>query len=303
VDPASLTLNGGAVSLKALLNLAVAGYEYNVSAKLAGVPVEPIANTFIPEKKGFYKGTLLTSAEIKGAGVTGPNLKKNLAGEVGLTLTNADIKVLDNPRLQKLLRPIALAIRVPELANSPLSWVDARAVISNGTIYLPAGTAESSVFRAAVGGTITMANVLSNSTLNRLPVDLALSRNVAERARLAPPDLATNVAFVPLPRFASVSGTIGDPKPQIDSVAVGRILAGTIGNYVGGDAGRVLRGLGNLGGGGTNQSGTNATNTNAVGNLLRSVGGLLQGGSKTNTADTNAPAPRRDRFNPLDLLK
>ena len=297
-----MTLNGGAVNLKALLNLAVAGYQYDVNATLADVPIEPLANTFIPEKKGQYKGTLLTSAQIKGAGVTGPNLQKNLGGQFGLTLTNADIKVLDNPRLQKILRPIALALRIPELANSPLNWVDARAVISNGTINLPVTTAESSVFRAGLSGTITMVEILTNSTLNRLPVDLALSRNVAERARMAPSDLATNVQFVTLPQFVSIGGTVGEPKPQIDSVAVGRILAGTIGTFVGGDAGKILRGLGNLGqGGGTNQTGTNATSTNAVGNLLQNLGGLLQKTPKTNTASTNAPAPKK--FNPLDLLK
>ncbi len=305
VDPASLTLNGGAVNLKALLNLAVAGYQYDLTATVADVPIEPLANTFIPEKKGQYKGTLLTSAKITGAGVTGPNLQKNLGGQLGLTLTNADIKVLDNPRLQKILRPIALAIRVPELANSPLSWVDAQVAISNGTINIPVGTAESSVFRAGLSGTITMAEVLTNSTLNKLPVDLALSRKVAERARLAPADLATNVQFVALPRFAAVAGTVGDPKPQIDSVAVGRILAGTIGNFVGGDAGKILRGLGNLGpGGGTNASGTNTANTNATGNLLQNLGGLLQKSGKTNATTTNAPAQKKNqKFNPLDLLK
>jgi len=272
VNPFSLTLNGAPVNLTALINLAVAGYEYDVNTKLDGVPIEPLANTFIPEKKGQYKGTLLTSAQIRGAGVTGPNLQKNLGGQVGLTLTNANIQVLDNPRLQKILRPIALAIRVPELANSPLSWVDTHITISNGAVSIPVGTAESSVFRAGVSGTITMASVLTNSTLNRMPVDLALSRNVAERARLAPPDLATNVQFVALPRFVAIGGTIGEPKPQIDSIAAGRILVGTVGNYVGGDAGKILRGLGNLGGGAsTNATGTNVTSTNAVGIVAETV--------------------------------
>ncbi len=303
VNPFSLTLNGGAVNFSALMNLAMAGYEYDVNANLGDVPIEPLANTFMPEKKGQYKGTLQTSARIKGAGITGPSLQKNLGGQLGLTLTNANIQVLDNPRLQKILRPIAVAIRVPELANSPLSWVNAQTIISNGTINIPVATAESSVFRAGLSGTITMASVMSNSVLNRLPVDLALSRTVAERARMAPADLATNVQFVALPRFVSVGGTVGEPKPQIDSVAVGRILAGTVGNFVGGDAGKILRGLGNLGAGSsTNTSSTNVTSTNAVGNLIQGLGGLLQRQSKTNVPTTNAPA-RNNRFKLNDILK
>jgi hypothetical protein len=49
VNPFTLTLNGAPVNFSALVNLAVAGYEYDVNAKLAGVPVEPLVNSFAPE--------------------------------------------------------------------------------------------------------------------------------------------------------------------------------------------------------------------------------------------------------------
>ncbi|HWN94724.1 MAG TPA: hypothetical protein VNT99_06815, partial [Methylomirabilota bacterium] len=136
---------------------------------------------------------------------------------------------------------------------------------------------------------------------------LALSRNVAQRARLAPADLAANVPFVALPRFVSIAGTVGEPKPSIDAIAAGRILAGTIGNFVGGDAGKLLRGLGNIGSGSTtNQTGTttNAAATNATQNLIRGLGELLQKPAKTNAATTNAPAEKKKGgFNLNDLLK
>jgi hypothetical protein len=306
LNPASLTLNGAPVSLTALANVSVPGFEYQLNASLARVPAEPIANTFVPEKKGQFKGDLNADARIRGAGVTGRNLQKNLAGEILFSLTNANVQVTQYERLQKLLVPIGAALRVPELANSPLDWIAARTVISNGTVTIPAATLESSVFRADLAGTISLNEVMTNSTMNNLPVDLALSRNVAIRSRLAPANLATNAEFSPLPRFVSVGGTLGTPKPQIDSIAVTRILAGTVGNYVGGDAGKILRGLGNLGqGASTNSTGTNAI-TNAPANsaqqLIQGLGGLLNKPEKTNAAATNAPANRR-RPSLNDLLK
>ena len=151
---------------------------------------------------------------------------------------------------------------------------------------IPVAALENSVLRAGLNGTITLASVRTNSTLNKLPVEIALTRNAAERARIAPANTPTNQAFYSLPAFVTVGGTLGDPKARIDSVALTRILAGTVGNYLGGDAGKILRSLGNFG-----QSNTNPAPTTT--NL-----------SGTNAATTNAPAKKKkDKFNLNDLLK
>jgi hypothetical protein len=305
VNPFSLTLNGGAVQLTALLNLAVAGYEYDLNAKVDRVPVEPLVNSFMPEKRGQMKGDLLTAAEIKGAGVAGKSLQKNLVGKVAVTLTNANVNVAQYKWLQKILAPISIALRIPQLSESPLNWVDARADIGGGKVTLPAMLAESSIFRAGVTGTVSLAEIITNSTLNKLPVDIELRRNVADVARLTPPGTPANAQFVRLPRFVSVAGKLGDPKTDIDSIAVTRLLAGAVGNFVGGDVGKVLRGVGNIGGGSTNTG-----STNSVGNLIQGLGGLLQKAPKTNTTrtndtTTNAPAQKKksDKFKLNDLLK
>jgi uncharacterized protein involved in outer membrane biogenesis len=302
-DPFSLTLNGAPVNFSAFVNLAVAGYEYDMNAKLAGVPVEPLVNSFAPEKRGQMKGDLFTSAQIKGAGVTGPNLKKNLGGQIGLTLTNANVQVTQYKSLTQILTPIAIALRIPQLSESPLNWIDAQATISNGTVHLPGAIAESSVFRGGMSGTVTMDEVLTNSVLNNLPVDIALRRNVSDAARMTPSGTPADVQFVTLPRFVSVAGTAGNPKTKIDTIAVTRLLAGTVGNYLGGDAGKILKGIGNLGtGSSTNASGTNTTSTNAVGNLIQGLGSLLQKPAKTNATTTNAPS-KKGGFKLNDLIK
>ena len=296
VNPFTLTLNGAPVSFTTVANLGVAGYEYDVNAKLAGVPVEPLVNSFAPEKRGQMKGDLFTLVQIKGAGVTGPNLKKNLGGQIGFTLTNANVQVTQNRLAKEILTAIAIALRTPQVAQSPLTWIDAQMSIANGTVTMPGANFESSVLRGGASGTITMQDVLTNSTLNSLPVDIALRRNVADAARFTPAGTPTNAAFVPLPRFVSVAGTVGEPKAKIDTIATARLLAGTVGNYLGGDAGRVLQGLGNLGG----SSSTNTSSTNAVGNLIQGLGNLLQKPAKT---DTNAPAKKSGGFKLNDLIK
>jgi len=306
LNPFSLTLNGAGVTATAALNLSVPGFEYDLSAKMDKVPVEPLVNTFAPEKKGQMKGDLLANAQIKGAGVTGASFKKNLQGNLAMTLTNANVQVTQYKRLHQILVPIAAALQIPQLSESPLTWVDAHATIGNGAVNLQDAMAESSVFRAGLAtGTITIADVLTNSVLNKLPVDIALRRNIADVAHLTPAGTAADVQFIPLPRFVSVGGTLGNPKTEIDKVSVGRALVSKVGQYVGGDAGKLLKGLGNLGGGngGTNQAATNTTKS-----LIQGLGGLLQkpanDGAATNAAGTNAPAKKkRGGFNLNDILK
>jgi len=160
--------------------------------------------------------------------------------------------------------------------------------------------AESSVFRAGLAGTVSIAEVLTNSVLNKLPVEIALRRNIADAARLTPPGTPADAQFVALPKFVSVEGTVGDPKTEIDKIAVTRLLAGTIGNYVGGDVGKALRGVGNLG----SNSSTNTSGTNTTSNLIQGLGNLLQKSPKTNAPATDTQKKKKSGgFNLNDLLK
>ena len=298
VNPFSLTLNGGAVNLTALLNLGVRGYEYDVNAKLDRVPVEPLVNTFAPDKHGQVKGDLLTAVQIKGAGVTGVSLQKNLAGAVSFSLTNADVQVSDNKYIQQLLSPLAVVLGTPELAHSPLTWIGTRIGIANGTVTLTNATVRSSLFSAGVDGTMTIKDVLTNSTFNNMPVRIALIGSVAKRVSFLSVNSDTN--FVPVPQFYAIGGTLGKPNPHVDKAALVRSAAVEAIGRIGGDAGKILRGAGNLGGG----TATNGPSTNASGNLLKGLGNLLEKSAKTNATTTNAPAKKKKGgLNLNDLLK
>ena len=107
LSPFQLSLNGAPVKLQADLDLGVKGYAYNFTASLDGVPLEPLADFFMPDKKGAYKGTVLADANVKGAGTTGINLKISLGGTINFTFTNANIQIVD-PKFKNILTPDAL---------------------------------------------------------------------------------------------------------------------------------------------------------------------------------------------------
>jgi len=228
VDPFSLTLNGAPVSLRASANLAVPGFQYDFNLNVDRVPLEPIMDSLDPGQRGQVKGLLSVSTAIKGAGVTGASLQKHLAGNASLTVTNASIRLAGNGAGNQgrgstltaffvaIFRPVSVLLRLPDMTQSPLDFVDARADISAGTVKLGSLLLQSAAFQATSAGTISLADPVSASRLNDLPVGIALERNTLVKARLASANTATNPPYTKLPDFCKVNGTLaaeyaGDP--------------------------------------------------------------------------------------------
>jgi hypothetical protein len=274
IDPCRLALNGAPVNATVDLNLGVKGYVYALSLLMDGVPLEPIANTFSPANRGQYQGLILANAQIKGAGVTGKSLQKNLTGQASFTFTNANIQLM-GPKTKKVIVPIATLLRVNEITQSPVNWLDAQTEIGGGNIKVSRFTLQSAAFEARTQGVIPIAEVLTNSPLN-LPVDFALRRSLAEKSSLLAPNTPTNAAYAPLPNFVTLKGTLGEPKSELHELALGSMLL---------------------------QSGTGLAEKYGVkvdpktSNLLRGIIG--QRTATTNQPSTN-PAPK---LNPLDFFK
>jgi len=277
IQPLQCVLNGAPVRGDVDLDLGVPGFRYAVNLNAAKIPLEPLANSFSPQYRGQAKGDLGANLQVKGAGVTGASLQKNLGGSFGLIFTNADIQLVSS-RWKSLLVPIGLALRT-DLMQSPVNWLALNGGVTNGKVNVGQCRIVSGTFTADTAGEIPLATVLTNSPFQpKWPLQLALSRKIAEKSNLVPKDAPTNTAYVALPVFVKISGTVGEPKPDIDKFAVAQILGGAL---------LAIPGV----------QGTDA------GKVLEKVTGLL-GVSKpaptggTNAAATNKPAP----FNPLDLL-
>jgi hypothetical protein len=224
LNPFELVLNGAPFKTLANLNLGVPGYEYDVTLSAERIPVGPIMNTLQPEKPGQIKGDIIANAKVKGAGVTGVNLRKNLTGHLDLNFTNASLKVV-SPQAQKFFAPIGFLLGIPDLASSPLNSVNATAQMGNGKINLTQFNVTSDSFLVNTAGEITIADDLMKSTIDKWPMHLSVPRATAERLRMAPKDAPSGSGFVKLTDFVRVAGTLGEPEAEIDKKSLSSAAA------------------------------------------------------------------------------
>lgn len=326
VKPVQLTLNGAPVTGSADVDLSVPGFKYAVDFNAPGVPLAPLVNSLLPERKGQMGGTLTAAAKLQGAGVTGANLQKNLAGNFDFVTTNLNLSLSEArmPVIKSLINVVVAipdAIRNPssavgnllgnllgsgqpksggvvdEFMKSPLNAIVVRGVAGGGKIELKQALLESMAFRADAAGTIEIAKVLTNSIM-RFPVSVALGKSISDKLGLTPANTASNAVYVALPDFVKMRGTLGLPKPDVNYVVLAQLalrsgggILGNTGGAVSNQTGGALGALGGLLGGTTATNtppGTNAVlATNApTTDLIRGIGGLLRGGKKQ---ETNAP--------------
>jgi len=289
LKPFQLTLNNAPVSATADLDLSVPGYKYNVAFNANGVPIAPLANTFSPTYQGQAQGTLIANVDVKGAGVTGRNLRTNLTGTVDLNFTNANIQIV-SPKLKAILTPISLALiplGVPDLLRSPLEHVSTSVRAKDGKLEIPAFVAQSPLFRGESSGSIPIADVLDNSPVN-LPIDISLPSELA--ARIGFPNVSTNEPYFKLPAFAQLQGTIGKLDPKIDKAKLGSTallgVGGAVQKLLPGDTGQKI-------GGALNALGQQFGGKPAATNAAPKTG-------STNSPTTNPPTKPNSL---LDLLR
>jgi hypothetical protein len=271
VNPFELALNGAPVAATADVDLGVPGYKYNVTFTAKKVPLAPLMDTFQPARAGQMGGTLTAAAQITGAGVTGTGLQKNLAGKFDLDMTNLNLSVLNvHSRIIKtvinviatipelLSRPENAIISLlggvtgrgglmNELEQSPIEVIAAHVTAGGGRVNLRSATVQSSAFKADATGGLALAPVLTNSAIN-IPVTVALSRAIAKKMNTTSTAASASDAYVPLPPFLTMSGTVGNPQANIDKLALVRVAGQSVGGSL----------LNNVG-----------TNASPVGNLLK----------------------------------
>ncbi len=254
VNPFKLMLNDAPVSGSADLDLSVPGYKYKLALSAVQVPLTPLVDTFAPDRQGQLGGTLTTHAQIAGMGVTGADLKQNLAGQFDVGATNLNLSVVNvrSPILKTLIDVVATVPQLlsnpqnailsllnhvtgqgngslmNQLQQSPIETIAVQGRAGNGRIDLQLGDVQSAAFEADATGTIALAPALTNSTIN-IPVTILLSRSIAGQLNLAAVSTTTG-AYVPLPQFLTMTRTLGDPKADISKLALAGIAVQSVGN-------------------------------------------------------------------------
>jgi hypothetical protein len=295
----SANIHGAPARGRMALNLGVPGYQYDVDLQLERLPLAPLAASFLTPSPDPWQGDLSLALAIQGTGSTGPNLKQHLKGHFHLDVTNAALRIkqlLTPPRgstatpsqqflrvlvgiLDPLLNAVGGAVGVPNLVAQPFNTSRLQMEIGQGNIELRDFTLANSTIIVGSRGRIPMADVLMASPLD-LPVEISLSVPLAQRLQIA--SAAPGATHVKLPDFVVVRGTLENPQTRLNTKAITGTALQRVGKEVGGEAGALLQGVGNLLGGGAKPV-TNApakpappspapTNTNApINNLINDL--------------------------------
>ncbi len=289
VDPFALTVNNAAVSGTAKLDLTRPGYAYELGLNADKILLEPLVNSMATNYTGQIKGDMYAKLNLAGAGITGPSLQKNLHGQALINLTNLTLQVV-GPRTKKLLTTLATALRLQDLATSPLTLIAANLDIADGTVAVRPFQAASAAFFATAEGNIRLAPVLTNSTVD-LPVNFALREDLARQIQVANLKPSARTNFLTLPPFVKLAGTVGAPETQIDKLRLAALLAGGVGTALGGDAGAAAQGVGSL------LQGDTKSALGALNDFLQKTPG------STNAPATNAPVQPKTNASPVqDVL-
>jgi uncharacterized protein involved in outer membrane biogenesis len=310
LNPFKLSLNGAPISSMMDIDVGVPGFKYDVVFNASSVPLAPIVNTFQPARKGIVGGTFTAMAKVAGAGTTGASLQTNLTGQFDFGSTNLNLAGTNMPT--KPLKLIVTTVaEVPNLIQNPggvglgllqhtlggtstnvdlnKSAVDsiiAKGAIGSGKVEVSQLLIQSPGFQAMAPTTVTLNPVLTNSTLS-IPVQVTLARAVAVACRITPD--STNDAYVALPQFLTITGTMGNPQKQIEKANLVKFALkqataqGAGGN---GAAGQALQSVSSLFGG--SKSTNSAGGTNSAGKTSSLINNLLGGGNaSTNKSATN----------------
>lgn len=294
LTPCTLRLEDAPASATLTLDLTRPGYVYEVGLEASRVHLGPLVDAFAPEYAGKIQGDLNARLQLSGAGVTGPNLQRHLRGTAAFATTNLNFQIV-TPRARKLLTVLATALRLEDLANSPLTLLSAQMDLGEGLVHIRPFVAASDAFWATAEGVVRLAPVLTNSPLE-LPVQLALREDLARQIKLVNLTPSARTNFLTLPPLVKIAGTLGAPETQIDKLRLTALLAGSVGGALGGTAGNALQGVGGL------LQGNVESAVGALGNLLP---GARPPASTNAPSATNAPPatnPPAARPNVLDLL-
>jgi hypothetical protein len=251
LDPVSLTLNGAPASARMDLNLGLPGYEYSIEAHASEVPLAPLVNTFQPDRQGQMSGSITTLAQVTGAGITGPNLRKNLTAQFDIGTTNLNLELID-VRGSLLKSVVNTIISLPDILRNPSAelsgilqrlsgstgaggggWIDEvstapidvvllRGQAGQGRIEVQHALVQSLTFQVETRGQVTLADSFTNSPIE-FPVAIALRRSLAEQIGQVTAQTPVNAHFVKLPAFLTMLGTVGAPSRKLDYPALAQM--------------------------------------------------------------------------------
>lgn len=262
LETLSFRLNEAAASASGRFGWEEGLADYAFAFQLEPLEVQPLVDRFLPEKKGSVRGVVRSKADLKGKGLTGPNLREHLGGSFLMNFRDGQVRLLDRQLerdaglvhtrelLVKVVTTLARALRLPpeDLLEPPVTDIRVDGAIAAGRLSLEDFTLVNPELHLSSKGVVELAAEVPSSEINRMPVVFGVSTNLAKRLKIHRVDRVEEDRVF-LPSFVSVDGTLGNPEIDVDkSVLAGLILSGvTERNDLGSErANEILRGLGGL---------------------------------------------------------
>ena len=115
-----------------------------------------------------------------------------------------------------------------EIAAKPIDVLLVNGGAGNGKVEIKEADVNSAAFRVQAAGGIEWASVLTNSTL-LFPVHVALGRPYAAKLGMVNASTPTNAAYLLLPDFLTIKGTLGKVEPEISKTGLLKVAGKAVG--------------------------------------------------------------------------
>ncbi|MGA0369471.1 MAG: AsmA-like C-terminal region-containing protein, partial [Kiritimatiellia bacterium] len=188
LQPFSLVLNQSEINQTLNLDW-TNGIHVTTEGSISPLDLQPVIDSFYPEKRGVIMGMLQGSTAFSTNGTSGESMRRNLSGQLDLSYTQGKIRLLDsNPDQQtalfhtrKLVQDIVTALAgalnlSPEKLMAPeIESVILSSRIKDQHLQLERGRIENPEFLMEMQGEIALSPVVGDSELDSIPVILGVS--------------------------------------------------------------------------------------------------------------------------------
>ncbi|MCX7847588.1 MAG: AsmA-like C-terminal region-containing protein [bacterium] len=196
-----LRLNGGRIDLSADADLTLTGYAYRLALSLTNLPLQPIFNTFTPDRRDTIDGLLATELTLAGRGIRLPSLSRNLRGSLNADMTNG--RLVNVP----VLSAVGRALHLEALENYTVGDALARISIHTGIVHLTSVALQGPLARISLRGNVTFAQQLD------LMMHLALTaKGITDLLDNKLPFSGELGRYYDLPLPIPITGTFKEPQ-------------------------------------------------------------------------------------------
>lgn len=244
ISPLSFEVNGSTFSSTALADWTQPIIQIDLNAALSPLDLQPIVDSFLPEKQGAVTGILQGNTDFKLRGTDLQTLWDSFQGAMNVAYTDGKLRLINadpeqNTALfhtRKLVQDVvtgmaeALKLDPAQLMEPEIESVIFNSTLENKQLLLRKVEILNPEFLMEAQGEILLKTEIGQSQIMQLPVVLGLGTNLAKRVKIYRTERVKG-AHVLLPAFLEVTGTLEASEIKIKKgVLTGLVISGVTEN-------------------------------------------------------------------------